>query len=1712
MKKTTNNLFRHAVSRVRGVALAAFFAAFGFAALAAGIAPVQTFYIPLPEDHLLQSLKAIAKGGSGETGTYAPVDPVHSYLSIAVFADETRIYYDQWEDGYDQNIANSLNLYHAVNNPGGTQIWGDNDPSNGIPPGFTTDILRAGDVIILDSEVVSTTRGEVIDFDGGDKIASTKPVAVTRAVWATGSSTMLAGANEVYDTAFWGTAFQCPVGVNIPDNVDFQMFEYTGLSIMAGVGGATVQVDKDLDGIFEVHVLAEGQACLIDGGMHVGGRVISDRPVQVDLITGDISSYYESRFIRLLPTAYWSSSQTTPVATSSNNGTTAWLYNPGDAALSVLYIRRSTSGTLTTNTLTVASGGYTKQILESSASGARFINVDKKPFYAMTTIDSTGASGANDAFDWGFAMVPESSLTSQVLVGLGIGRDPSSTTNPSENGSPVWVTPIGNGETAVTVYVDYDANPATGANTDPAGNKYDAAYSAKELQQLKIYNPSGNQSGMLIYVLKPEVKLSAAWGADPGKASTSAPGLDMGTGIPPFPLYVASKYSELVIDADNDGHISPGDTLRYSIVIENTGRQPVTGLDLQDMLPPGITYLADNTFFVNESSVTNQIADNLLPANQTIFPLDEGGIDLPGSVLPVRSSWEVSYTVTVDAFEALPAGTVSLANTATVGGSGLTVTNSVVDFIHGRIGSFVWWDKNANGLQDAGEPGLNGAAVSLLYPNGAPVLGANGLPMTTVTTNDAQNAPGYYCFAGVKAGDYSVAFGEPPDKYKLTIVNSDGYGVDGEFNSDADPLTKQTAIFSLAAGQIRENIDAGFVKKPGCVSGAVRLDVNGDGEVDTEDIQGIAGVTIKLYNTNTQLVAIATTTVTGEYLFPVIEPGDYTLVQMLPAGYTNTYDVVGANDLRLPVTLISGTCLINQDFYVARVGGGAIGNKVLYLSGPGMAMDRIDPVAAADNTTMTVSLAAPVTAQEITVVGPAAASNASKTASTHSFSYFSGNTGENRILMVGISYNSGWYRNISSVNYGTQRMTEVGTQRNGLSSKIHIYRLLNPNPGSHQLQVNWNYALSQGAVVGAITYAGVSPIAPTDAFISSTGSSSVPSVTVDSDAGHLVFGVIGGRTTSTYTVPTGATQLWSNRPYSGETAGSGQSKAGDDSVSLTWGGSSSEWAAGAVSLNPAPITAGSGDIVTFTQTPQFSLPFTVYSNTVVTVTTYINVTAGTMPANPKITAYLSAGGATYLSRSNSIYNAGQGTLTWSGTAAYDVVVDAGMAISLSVLNEESNVAFDILYNSAAYPSKIVMPTPSIIAIPSLGVYNAAYAGGTPVESSTVGDSRYIRFTVTDPFGAYDITGAALEIDAPGSQGNISLTLDNSHVVATNSHSKTYEYLWQGSEQAGACTITVTANEGSEGIQASSEIKHTLYEPATLYGYLFQDKNGDKIRNADDLAVTNALVSLIVDGKTIATTKSDENGYYFFAAVPAGAVAIKVVQADATLVGLPASDDQMRNRAVPAPGDSDIAVIEYTVEVGAPGEPLNFGYSVHPLSTQLDLRVYAAADGRVMIEIATVNENGNNAIEVYALVDGEWALVATVPADQIAGFGSNTYTVEAFGLMSGASYRFQIVDESGHIFESGLIQVARTLVAVKSLTLTPEMIRLSFTTKPGMAYQVMVCEAIGAPWKKEYVQCQTVRGWSELTNEPFTAGRGETTSVLVPRNGRAKAFFKIIEVQ
>jgi len=303
--------------------------------------------------------------------------------------------------------------------------------------------------------------------------------------------------------------------------------------------------------------------------------------------------------------------------------------------------------------------------------------------------------------------------------------------------------------------------------------------------------------------------------------------------------------------------------------------------------------------------------------------------------------------------------------------------------------------------------------------------------------------------------------------------------------------------------------------------------------------------------------------------------------------------------------------------------------------------------------------------------------------------------------------------------------------------------------------------------------------------------------------------------------------------------------------------------------------------------------------------------------------------------------------------------------------------------------------------------------------------------------------------------------------------------------------------------------------AVVNGYVFVDTINDMLfdTNTNDQPITNVLVSLVVDGKVFASTNTDANGCYKFGAVPPGVVSVLVSRAGSELVGIPtegdvAYGDERRNRAVDAGED---AVIVHTVLSGAgvldgrPSETLNFGFENHPLSTAIDIRLYATPDG-VMIQLWTVNEAGCGDIVIYAWIDNAWGEVGRVPAWLVVGEGANDYTVAANGLAAGGAYYLKVIDEVGNVHLS-LTPVAVDALQVDAVKLDLQYVTLRFNTESGRSYQVEVSTDL-VTWRTEYVSAPTAKGWTAFTTEPFMAGADTHTEVRVPRNGRARAFFKI----
>ncbi|WP_160213735.1 SdrD B-like domain-containing protein, partial [Phaeodactylibacter xiamenensis] len=178
------------------------------------------------------------------------------------------------------------------------------------------------------------------------------------------------------------------------------------------------------------------------------------------------------------------------------------------------------------------------------------------------------------------------------------------------------------------------------------------------------------------------------------------------------------------------------------------------------------------------------------------------------------------------------------------------------------IGDFVWEDLDRDGVQDSGEPGIEGVPVSLQDENGVEVG-------TTATDMN-----GFYQFTGLIPGDYQVQFGTPTG-FNPTLDNV------GDDAMDSDAVGGISQIVTVNNGDNITTIDAGFYA-PASIGDFVFLDENGNGLQDSGE-PGVSGVTVSLTDAagnpvtdaDGNAVSAITTGTDGLYSFTNLIPGDY---------------------------------------------------------------------------------------------------------------------------------------------------------------------------------------------------------------------------------------------------------------------------------------------------------------------------------------------------------------------------------------------------------------------------------------------------------------------------------------------------------------------------------------------------------------------------------------------------------------------------------------------------------------------------------------------------------------------------------------------------------------------------------------------------------------------------------------------------------------------
>ena len=350
------------------------------------------------------------------------------------------------------------------------------------------------------------------------------------------------------------------------------------------------------------------------------------------------------------------------------------------------------------------------------------------------------------------------------------------------------------------------------------------------------------------------------------------------------------------IDLNNNGvQNPPGDTGLPGVVLTITGTD-----DTGAPVSRNVTTAADGTYTIADLRPgTYTITEPVQPtgtSNGQTTPGTGGGTATPPATLP---SAIAAIVLTTPGATSTGNNFAEIANTSAVTGR-------------------VWLDLDNNALINGSEAGIAGITITL---NGVD-LGGTAVSRTTTT-----DANGNYSFANLPPGTY--ALGEPTQP--ASTLN--GTTVAGTAGGAATPVTTTpSGITGIVVGVGVTSSANNFGElPPASIAGQVIGDSNNNGRLDPGET-GIANVPVVLTGTDDlgRPVSITITTdASGNYLFPGLRPGTYTVTEPTqPAGTVNGTTTAGtiggtSTGTATPTTTVPSAV----SAIVLPPGGASIGNN-----------------------------------------------------------------------------------------------------------------------------------------------------------------------------------------------------------------------------------------------------------------------------------------------------------------------------------------------------------------------------------------------------------------------------------------------------------------------------------------------------------------------------------------------------------------------------------------------------------------------------------------------------------------------------------------------------------------------------------------------------------------------------------------------------------------
>ncbi len=294
-------------------------------------------------------------------------------------------------------------------------------------------------------------------------------------------------------------------------------------------------------------------------------------------------------------------------------------------------------------------------------------------------------------------------------------------------------------------------------------------------------------------------------------------------------------------------------------------------------------------------------------------------VELPGATTGADGRWLVSNVPDGDIRVMLDGGpAATLTVTADPEGAldGIAVRSITADDLDidfglagtGSVGDLVWFDFNADGVVDPGEPPIPGVDVAVTWAGDDGELGTpDDVDYGTVTTG----LDGLYLVSNLPPGDVRVTI--DPATVPPGLVPT--YDYDGGFDETADR--------TLEDGEDARDVDFGY-RGEAEAGDYVWWDLNADGVQDADE-PGIPGVRVTLdwagfdeaFGTADDGQLVQRTDADGGYLFTGLPAGDFRVTVgtgTLPDGVTQTFDPDPDLDSSSPFTLAAAESNLDLDF------------------------------------------------------------------------------------------------------------------------------------------------------------------------------------------------------------------------------------------------------------------------------------------------------------------------------------------------------------------------------------------------------------------------------------------------------------------------------------------------------------------------------------------------------------------------------------------------------------------------------------------------------------------------------------------------------------------------------------------------------------------------------------------------------------------------------